>query len=158
MTWFVGAISSQSPHNWQKCKDVGLYGITTHGRKTNSSYIQKGDKLLIWLGQAGWIACNTVTGPARAPRSKDEVPWGGGIHRFGLVFPFEIDFESRNPVWAPFKDGRQEITGMAMFAIRKGFSQLSDEVGNKVFRLMTENMEGIKKPSAHEVRKLKGRL
>ena len=155
MTWFVGAISAQSPYNWQKAKDVSLFGITTHGRKTNSSFIKEGDKLLIWLGQSGWIACNQITGPARPPISREEVPWGGGLHRFGLVFPFQIDFETNAPVWVPFKDGRQEKTGMAIFSIRKGFSQLPDEVGKNIYELMKNNLDGIKKPSPSEIRNLK---
>lgn len=155
MTFFVGAISAQSPYNWQKCKDVGLFGITTHGRKTNSSFINAGDKLLIWMGQAGWVACVSITDKARPPLNKEETPWGGGMHRFGLVFPIEIDFETEKPVWAPFKDGKQEITGMSMFAIRKGFSQIPDEVGNKILKHMQSNLKGLQKPSAHEVRMAK---
>jgi hypothetical protein len=32
----------------------------------------------------------------------------------------------------PFKDAKQEFTGMPQFAIRKGFSMITDEVGKKV--------------------------
>jgi len=136
MTWYAGAIAKQSAHNWQLCKDVGLFGISTSGRQVAVGKIKTGDKLVVWQSGKGWIGFANVVGDSRQPSGKEETPWGGGIHRFGLVFPIQVEFEPEIPVWLPFKDSKQEITGMPQFAIRKGFSMIADEVGQKILEKM----------------------
>lgn len=150
MTWYVGAIAQASAHNWDLCKEIKLFGISTGGRKVGAGGIAKGDRLLIWLGASGFIATATITGAPRNPVSRDEAPWGGGLHRFGLVFPIKVDFEPENPVWFGFVQGKQEKTGLAQFAIRKGFSSIPDSVGEMAEKLMKQNSKGLPK-----VKKLK---
>jgi len=148
MTWFVGAIATQSAHNWQLCKDVNLFGISTNGRKVGASNIKKGDKLLVWLGGRGFVGIADIVGPARNPASRDEAPWGGGLHRFGLVFPIRVKFEPSAPVWLGFAGGKQVRTGMPQFSIRKGFSMIPDSVGQLAERIILENKEGLAKKTS----------
>jgi hypothetical protein len=136
MTWYAGAIAKESAHNWQLCKDVGLFGISTSGRQVSVGKIKTGDELVIWQSGKGWIGFAHVVGDSRKPTGKEETPCGGGVYRFGLVFPIQVEFEPEEPVWLPFKDAKQEFTGMPQFAIRKGFSMIADEVGKKVLEKM----------------------
>lgn len=146
MTYFVGAIAKESAHNWDLCKEIKLFGISTGGRKVGASNIKKGDKLLVWLGGSGYIAVATVAGVPRNPVSREEAPWGGGLHRFGLVFPIKVDFEPNDPVWLGFKNGKQERTELPQFSIRKGFSSVPDAAGRAAEKIIRENPNGIKKP------------
>lgn len=145
VTWFVGAIAKASSHNWDMCKEINLFGISTGGRKVGAGNIKKGDRLLVWLGASGYIATATITGAPRNPVSREEAPWGGGLHRFGLVFPIKVDFEPKAPVWFGFSQGRQEKTGLAQFSIRKGFSSIPDSVGEVAEKLIKTNANGLPK-------------
>lgn len=58
-----------------------------------------GDHLLVWIGGTGLVAECTADGPARTPRTDDDVPWPGGLERYRVVLPIKIDFETRDPVW-----------------------------------------------------------
>lgn len=145
MSWFIGAIAKESAHNWSLCKDISLFGISTGGRKVGASNIKKGDKLLVWLGGSGYIAVAKITGTPRNPASREEAPWGGGLHRFGLVFPIEVTYEPNAPVWLGFEGGKQLKTGMAQFSLRKGFSSIPDAVGESAEKLIRANPNGLSK-------------
>ncbi len=139
MSWYVAAISKQSPHNWELCKEVGLFGISTQGRKISVSNIQSGDKILVWMGGKGFISRATIKSLPRPPKDKSEVPWGGGIHRFGLVIPISVDLEAQNPIWLGFQNGKQIETGMSQFALRKSFSLIPDSVALKIDLLLKKS-------------------
>ena len=145
MTWFVGAIAKESAHNWGLCKDISHFGISTGGRKVGVSNIKKGDKLLVWLGGTGFIGIAKITGVPRNPVSREEAPWGGGLHRFGLIFPIEVVFEPKAPIWLGFQDGKQEKTGMAQMALRRGFSAITDSAGEAAEEIIKANPNGILK-------------
>lgn len=145
MTWFIGAIAKESAHNWDLCKEISLFGISTGGRKVGSSNIKKDDKLLVWLGSSGYIGIAKIVGSPRNPVSREEAPWGGGLHRFGLVFPIEVIFEPKAPVWLGFQNGKQEKTGMAQFALRKGFSSITDSAGDAAEKFIRANVNGLPK-------------
>lgn len=147
MTWFIGAIAKESAHNWDLCKDIKLFGISTGGRKVGASNIKKGDKLLIWLGGSGFIGIADITGNPRNPISREEAPWGGGLHRFGLVFPIKVVYEPKAPVWLGFKDGKQEKTGMPQFTLRKGFGSIPDSAAIAAEKIIKDNPEGLPKTS-----------
>lgn len=135
MSWYVAAISKQSTHNWDLCKDVGLFGISTQGRRVNITNVEKGDKILVWIGGKGFVARATINSVPRPPRDKGETPWGGGLHRFGIVIPISVDIEVESPIWLGFKDGKQIDTGMSQFALRKSFSLIDDSVAKKIDNL-----------------------
>jgi hypothetical protein len=139
VSWYVAAISKQSPHNWEMCKEVGLFGISTQGRKISVSNIQSGDKILVWLGGKGFISRATIKSSPRPPIDKSEVPWGGGIYRFGLVIPISVDLEAQNPIWLGFQNGKQIETGMSQFALRKSFSLIPDSVALKIDLLLKKS-------------------
>jgi hypothetical protein len=136
MTWYVAVIAKESVRNWQLCKDIGLWGISTSGRPKIAGRVRKGDKLVVWQSGAGWIAYANVTADSRAPIGKEETPWGGGLYRFGLVVPTSVVFEPKSPKFLPFKDRQQTITGLPLFTLRRGFSMIPDEIGKKILREM----------------------
>jgi len=139
MSWYVAAISKQSTHNWNLCKDVGLFGISTQGRRVNISNIEKGDKILVWIGGKGFVARATINSVPRPPIDKSETPWGGGLYRFGLVIPISVDLEVERPIWLGFQNGKQAETGMSQFALRKSFSLIEDSVAQKIDSLLRNN-------------------
>ena len=145
MTWYVAAISKQSPNNWNLCKQVGLFGISTQGRKIGISEIKKNDQVLVWLGGRGFVATASIVSSPRQPKNRDETPWGGGIYRFGIVIPIVVTFEVKEPVWLGFENGRQILTGLSQFSLRKSFSVIPDEVALKALEIMKENLDGLKK-------------
>ncbi len=132
MEWHVAGIAKQSAHNWQLCKDIGLFGISTDGRKHRLDKVKKGDRIAIWQAGKGWIVLVEATSDTRPPVSKDETPWGGGIARFGLVFPFKILKEPKEPVELKFVEFKQEKTGMSVFVLRKGFCSVPSDIGEKI--------------------------
>lgn len=136
MQWHVAGIAKQSVHNWQLCKDVGVFGISTDGRKHRLDRVSKSDKIAIWQAGQGWIAIVEATENSRPPIDKSETPWGGGIARFGLVVPFKILIESKSPIELRFIDYKQEKTGMSVFVLRKGFCSVPSDIGEKIEKVM----------------------
>jgi len=136
MSWYVAAISKQSPHNWKLCKDIGLFGISTQGRRRNVTNIERGDEIWVWMGGKGFVARVFFLMAPRPPRDKEETPWGGGLHRFGLVIPISVDFELESPIWLGFQNGKQIETGMSQFSLRKSFSLIEDSVAKKIDDLL----------------------
>lgn len=145
MSWYIGAIAKASARNWDLCKEISLFGISTGGRQVGASSIEPGDKLLIWLGGTGYIAITEIVGKARQPIGREEAPWGGGLHRFGLVLPIKVEFEPNAPVWLGFESGKQVNTGMPQFSLRKGFSRINDDVGKVASEIIRLNPDGLKK-------------
>jgi len=141
MSWFVAAISKQSPRNWDLCKQVGLFGVSTQGRKIGISGISKGYRLVVWMGGRGFVAITTIDEKPRPPADKSETPWGGGIYRFGIVIPFSIDIEVEKPLWLGFQNGKQEKTGMPQYSLRKSFSLIPDSVGSKIEALLRTSIK-----------------
>lgn len=138
MQWHVAGIAKQSEHNWQLCKDVGLFGISTDNRKHRLDKVKAHDKVAIWQAGKGWIALIEATTDTRRPIDKLETPWGGGLARFGLVFPFLILIEPAAPIELKFIDYKQEKTGMSVFSLRKGFSLVSNEIGEKIEKVFSQ--------------------
>jgi hypothetical protein len=135
MSWFVATIAKQSKHNWDLCKDVGLFGVSTQGRRIGVDGIHPGDRLIVWIGGQGFKALTTISESPRAPLDKSETPWGGGLHRFGIVIPINIDSELDTPLWLGFREGKQEKTGMTQYSLRKSFSLIPDSTGSKILDL-----------------------
>lgn len=138
MTWHLCTIAKGSARNWELCKEVGLWGISSHGKAMRFDRVQPGDHLLIWLAGSGFVAHTRATGPMRRPADRGEAPWPEGLYRYGAVVPIEIELELRTPLWLPFKNSRQELTGLSLFSFRRGFIAIPDEAGRAAVRAIEE--------------------
>ena len=129
MSWFVCAIGKYSPGNWDLCKQVGAYGVSGgHGRPR----AEAGDQLLIWLAGRGYVAEAVVTGPPIVPRTKEEAPWPGGLHRFAFVVPMRVVAEVREPISFRFVGGIQPDTDVSTAQLQRGMALISDSGAMKV--------------------------
>ena len=127
---YVGAISSSEPRNWDRCKEVGLWGVprnTIHARG-----IKPDDRLFIWRGRVGFIAEARVTGPPRAPADRSEAPRPGGPRRFVVVVPIEIVRELPTGYKLGFVRDRQEVTGLSTNSLRFGLVPVTDDAGDHI--------------------------
>jgi hypothetical protein len=127
---FVGAISSREPLNWDRCKEVGLWGVprsTIHVRG-----VEPGDRLFIWRGRLGYIAEARVTGKPRVPTDRSEAPWPGGPRRFARVIPIEIIRELPKGYRLAFLRDRQEVTGLSTNSLRFGLVPVTDSAGDHI--------------------------
>jgi hypothetical protein len=123
LSWFVCTIGIKSPGNWDLCKQVGAYGVSGgHGRP----HAKAEDHLLIWLAGRGYVAEAVVTGPPTVPRTKEEAPWPGGLHRFGFVVPMRVVVEVREPISFPFVGHVQPDTGVSTAQLQRGMAAIAD--------------------------------
>ena len=129
MSWFVCAIGSSNPGNWNLCKKVGAYGVSLGiGRPS----IREKDRILIWLGGRGYVAEAVATGPPTKPHTKEEVPWPGGLYRFAYVVPINVVAEVREPIYFPFVDRVQPETGVKTAHLQRGISLIPDSGAMKI--------------------------
>ena len=105
-----------------------MYGIPGHKRTPSA---RKGDRIFIWMGGKGYIAEAVVTEDPRAPRSRAEVPWPGGLYSYGWVIPIEILLEVKKGVMFPFVGQRQERTGVTKSGLQRSLTVVGDD-GAKV--------------------------
>lgn len=138
MTWFLCTVAHDSPRNWDLCKEISAWGVATQPGKFRQERVQVGDKLLIWLAKRGYVSCATVCGDVRIPASKAEVPWPGGLHRYGAVIPFRIDLELDPPLMLRFHSQKQELTGINVYQLRRGFVAVNDAAGEAAVGAMQE--------------------
>jgi len=136
---FVGAISISEPHNWDRCKAVGLWGVPKYTFRVRS--VKAGDRLFIWRTRAGFIAEARVTGPPRVPVSKDEAPWPGGLSRFSAVIPIAVVQETSTPYRLAFVKDRQEVTGLSSNSLRFGLVPIGDEAGDNISAALTASTQ-----------------
>lgn len=127
--WFVCTLSSSSANNWKICKEVGLWGIPTNGKKYNLQTAKSGDYLIFYLAGAGFLGLGIVTGKMKIPVDKSEAPWGGGIFRYGVVLPFRLITESLTPTKISFIDNKIPGTKISATLLRRGFAIISAQDG-----------------------------
>lgn len=133
---FVGAVSSKEPLNWDRCKEVGLWGVprsTVHVRG-----LKPGDRLFIWRGRVGFIAEAVVTDKARVPTDRSEAPWPGGLRRFAEVVPMDVVHELPKGYKLGFVRDRQEITGLSTNSLRFGLVPITDAAGDQISAALVE--------------------
>jgi len=123
--WFICTLSKEGFHNWELCKQVELWGIPTNGRKKSLPDCKSGDGLLVYAASRGLKAICQIVGTPRIPLGKSEAPWAGGIFRFGLIVPFKLVIELREPIEFPFNDQKLQGTSISTTQLRKGFSRVS---------------------------------
>lgn len=123
--WFICTLSKEGFHNWELCKQVELWGIPTNGRKKSLPDCKPGDGLLVYAASRGLKAICQIVGTPRTPVGKSEAPWAGGIYRFGLIVPFQLMIELKDPMAFPFIDQRLLGTSISTTQLRSGFSRVS---------------------------------
>lgn len=136
ISWFICTISNQARHNWDIAKEFKLWGIPTSGRKVDLSLAKKNDNLIFYLASKGFLAYAHLTGGMKVPLSKEEAPWAGGIYRYGVVMPFNIDLELTTPLLKPFKNNIIEGTSISTVGLRKGFTRVSSDDGLNIVKAM----------------------
>ena len=132
--WFVCTIGKSASHNWQICKENGIWGIPTSGRKFDLNQTKKGDFLIFYLASIGFLGVAKVSGPMKVPSSKEEAPWAGGIYRYGVIVPFSLKHEVENPLRVEFENNKVKDTNLSTNLLRKGYSRISKEDGQKILR------------------------
>lgn len=129
ISWFICTISSGARHNWDIAKEFKLWGIPTSGRKVDLSLAKKNDNLIFYLASKGLVAHAHLTGGMKVPMSKEDAPWAGGVYRYGVVMPFNLDLELTTPLLKPFKNNLIEGTNISTVGLRKGFTRISSDDG-----------------------------
>lgn len=138
MAWFLCTISHDSPRNWDICKEIGAWGVSTQREDYRLDRTKVGDHLLIWVARRGYIAYATASQPMRRPVDKKDAPWPGGLHRFGAIVPFSIDVELNPPLYIKFENQRQKITDVSLFQFRRGFVAINDAAGEAAAAAMRD--------------------
>lgn len=136
MATFVGAISSKEPLNWDRCKDVGLWGVPRTTKRVQE--VKPGDRLFIWRGRVGFIAEARVTGKPRTPTDRSEAPWPGGPRRFASIIPIEVIREVPKGYRLDFVRDRQAITGLSTNSLRFGLAPITDDAGDHISASLME--------------------
>lgn len=152
MSWFLCTIAKQSARNWEICKNIGLWGISTNSDRARVTRAVAGDNLLFWLSSAGYLGYGTVLEDTRPPISDEEAPWGGGRRRYGLVVPMHVEYECERPVWIAFENNRQKITNIPQFALQRGFALIPDQAAKEAIKYM-KGHKGEPRPAKKRVRR-----
>ena len=73
----------------------------------------------------------------KKPLSREEVPWPGGLYRYGAILPFKLEVEMSDPIKIEFKDRLIKNTSIHGSRLQKGFSAITNEDGTYLRNLMT---------------------
>lgn len=138
LRWFICTLSKEGFHNWELCKEVGLWGVPTNGRNVAKPDLHKGDGLIVYAASRGFKAICKINGDARRPIDKQEAPWAGGVFRYGLVIPFAVVEEFEEPIAAQFPNQRLNGTSITTTQLRRGFSSITAEDGKAVLKLVAQ--------------------
>lgn len=138
MSWRLCTISRESAGNWLLCKEYGLWGLARTPYKIDPDRARQGDGLLFWQSGAGFLGHGIVTGKMYAPLSHEEIPWPGGMYRWGMLVPMQVVYECPSPVHVRFINSKMERTGIAPFALRRGFVSVSDQAAREALEIMKE--------------------
>ena len=135
-TWFICTISKQSANNWEICKDTGLWGIAASFGKPALGRSKPGDHLVFYKSGVGLVGLGRTTAPMKRPLSREEVPWPGGLYRYGALLPFKLEIDLKEPVKIEFEDRFMKRTTIHGSRLQKGFSAISNEDGMYLRSLM----------------------
>lgn len=136
MAWFLCTVSQREPDNWEKAKEVGLWGVP--GVSYLAKVVKKGDQMLFWRAARGYIGIGVVTDVARPPNGRAEVPWPGGLARWSNVIPMRVSVEIKKPVFLKFVSAYQNETGFSKSQFQRGFSPIGDAPGQLVAERIVE--------------------
>jgi hypothetical protein len=135
MAWYLCTIASNSKVNWDLCKVSRTWGINTQGGHGSRDRAREGDDLLFWLGGIGYVGHAKVVENTRAPIEEYEVPWPGGLQRYGLVIPLEEINEFKNPLKLRFTNRKQELTNLDQSMFQRGFMPITNVVAESIKKL-----------------------
>jgi hypothetical protein len=139
---YLCTVSARSLQNWDLCKESGLWGIPGHTR-TRLSHVVVGDRIFVWLGRTGFVAAGRITGKPRPPEGEHETPWRGGLLRWTVVVPFEVDIELPHPLRLPFDRNQQQAkTGLYKGNFQRSFAPISAGVAMTLDQLIRGAAEG----------------
>jgi len=141
MAWILCTISAQSKGNWEICKEAKMWGVSTYANYGGIPKAKKGDHLLFWLAGAGYVGVGKVTEDCRPPFGPSETPWPEGRHRYGLVVPMKLIIDLKKPHWIAFKNGRQEISGIALPVFRRGYKSIQNSQAEPILKILKEKAE-----------------
>ncbi|GAA1740379.1 hypothetical protein GCM10009809_39880 [Isoptericola hypogeus] len=133
MTWFLCSVSRDHTHNWELCKEIGLFG---YSRGLASA--KRGDHLLFWVGGRGYVGYGVVASGARVPSSSAETPWAGGKYRFKSVIPFRLLTEINGGLRLRFDRNVQELTGFNTAKLQRGVAEIDDAAASLVVMRLLE--------------------
>lgn len=146
MSWFVCAIEKSNPGNWDLCKRIGAFGVSFGlGRPS----IKEEDRILIWISSRGYVAEAVVTGPPTKPHTEEEVPWPGGLRRYGYLVPINVVAEVREPLYFPFVARVQPETGVKTAHLQRGIALIPDSGAMKISAAIREQV--IEEEQAQDV-------
>jgi hypothetical protein len=143
----VCTIGKSSPDNWNLCKKVSGFGVSFASGRPRA---KEGDRILIWLGGRGYVAEAVVTGSPTKARTEEEVPWPGGLKRFGYVVPIKVVAEVREPINFPFVGRVQPETGVHKAQLQRGIASISDPGATKISAAIRKQV--VKEAQAQDVR------
>lgn len=135
-SWFICTVARQSFKNWEICKDISAWGILSGGRIVNLDLVKKGDFLVIFAASRGFISVAQVTDPIKRPANREEVPWAGGMYRYGALVPFEIIIELNNPFKVSITKMIFDGISIHTSRLQKGFSMISPNDGRFLYGAM----------------------
>jgi hypothetical protein len=141
MTWFVCTVARESARNWPICRTAGLWGVPRSAQR-HRLLPDRGDRLLVWLASIGFIAECLATGPGRVP-DDNEVPWPGGVARYRQLIPMVVEYETAQPVWLTFERGLNQATGLHLYMLRSGLTDVPDGMAAKIRGALRRRPRGL---------------
>lgn len=125
-SWLICTVAKEAMHNWEICKENGLWGIPSGSRNINMEKLKKGDTFLVYRSSHGFIAKGKFLSNLRKPKSKEEAPWAGGLFRYGAVADIEVEKEII-PLFKPnFVNQRMIDTSVSATMLRNGLCKISE--------------------------------
>ena len=138
-SWFICTVARESFKNWDICKEISAWGILSGGRSVNLELVKKGDFLLVFAATRGFISVAQVTGPIKCPMTREEVPWAGGLYRYGALVPFKIIIELDDPLKVSITKMVFDGTAIHTSRLQKGFSMISPDDGKFLYDSMQKS-------------------
>lgn len=121
MRYFVATISPKFPKNYDQCKLLGLWGMTS--KKADAELVSKGDKILFYLGGVGFVSEAEALEKLRDLSGNDWKPYDSRDFNWGFKVKFVKEFES--PKHYRFPSGQNPIIGIRSSDFQfKGFFQI----------------------------------
>lgn len=113
MAHYIATLAPGRAHNWQVCKDAGLWGVVGRGTNwlSNGRRVVAGDRLFIWQGGKpnGFIAQVEALGPMTLTDDPGvQVPWEDPSW-FGGVIPIRVIAELPVPAGDKFPNANGRV-------------------------------------------------
>ncbi|GEM_PF-4111500 len=117
MKYFVAVILPRFPKNYDQCKALGLWGMTS--KKPIADLVKKGDKIIFYLGQVGFVSVAEAEESARRLGGDDWKPYDQRNFPWGFKIKFLQEFEK--PRHYKFPGGTNNHIGINVYDLQSGF-------------------------------------